>query len=78
MKKLTPKEEDILSYFSTNGPLFIRELLNCRKSLGCTNNTLSTIVRVRWRRKAISGIARMETPISIMHWSRRTNTGTRR
>ena len=27
MKKLTPKEEDILSYFWTNGPLFIRELL---------------------------------------------------
>ena len=24
MKKLTPKEEDILSYFWTNGPLFIQ------------------------------------------------------
>lgn len=32
MKKLTPKEEDILSYFWTNGPLFIRELMNCGRA----------------------------------------------
>ena len=31
MKKLTPKEEDILSYFWTNGPLFIRELLELQE-----------------------------------------------
>ena len=77
MKKLTPKEEDILSYFWTNGPLFIRELLELQEEPKPHYNTLSRSYAC-WRRKAISGIARMETPISIMHWSRRTNTGTRR
>ena len=47
MKKLTPKEEDILSYFWTNGPLFIRELLELQEEPKPHYNTLSTIVRVR-------------------------------
>ena len=46
MKKLTPKEEDILSYFWTNGPLFIRELLELLEEPKPHYNTLSTIVRV--------------------------------
>ena len=46
MKKLTPKEEDILSYFWTNGPLFIRELLELQEEPKPHYNTLSTIVRV--------------------------------
>ena len=46
MKKLTPKEEDILGYFWTNGPLFIRELLDLQEEPKPHYNTLSTIVRV--------------------------------
>lgn len=46
MKKLTPKEEDILSYFWSEGPLFIRELLELQQKPKPHYNTLSTIVRV--------------------------------
>ncbi len=46
MKKLTPKEEEILSCFWENGPLFIKELLELQPEPRPHYNTLSTIVRV--------------------------------
>lgn len=46
MKKLTPKEEEILSSFWNKGPLFIRELLELQEEPKPHYNTLSTIVRV--------------------------------
>jgi predicted transcriptional regulator len=47
MKKLTPKEEEILGYFWANGPLFIRELLELQLEEPKPHyNTLSTIVRI--------------------------------
>ncbi|MDD4516648.1 BlaI/MecI/CopY family transcriptional regulator [Massilibacteroides sp.] len=45
MKKLTPKEEEILSCFWDKGPLFIRELLDLQEEPKPHYNTLSTIVR---------------------------------
>ncbi|WP_029904408.1 BlaI/MecI/CopY family transcriptional regulator [Prevotella sp. 10(H)] len=45
MKKLTPKEEEILSYFWSNGPMFVRELLDLHDEPKPHYNTLSTIVR---------------------------------
>ena len=46
MKKMTPKEEEILNRFWTHGPLFIRELLELHEEPRPHYNTLSTIVRV--------------------------------
>ena len=46
MKKLTSKEEEILTYFWANGSLFIRELLELQEEPKPHYNTLSTIVRV--------------------------------
>jgi predicted transcriptional regulator len=46
MKKLTPKEEEILSFFWEKGPLFIRELLELQEEPKPHYNTLSTIVRI--------------------------------
>lgn len=46
MKKLTPKEEEILSCFWDKGPLFIRELLEMQEEPKPHYNTLSTIVRI--------------------------------
>lgn len=46
MKKLTPKEEEVLGYFWQKGPLFIRELLELQSDPKPHYNTLSTIVRV--------------------------------
>lgn len=46
MKKLTPKEEEILGCFWQKGPLFIRELLELQSEPKPHYNTLSTIVRV--------------------------------
>ena len=45
MKKLTHKEEEILSYFWNKGPLFIRELLEIQDEPRPHYNTLSTVVR---------------------------------
>lgn len=45
MKKLTHKEEEILSYFWDKGPLFVRELLELQEEPKPHYNTLSTIVR---------------------------------
>lgn len=45
MKRLTPKEEEVLGYFWTNGPLFVRELLDLQEEPKPHYNTLSTIVR---------------------------------
>lgn len=46
MKKLTPKEEGILSCFWDKGPLFVRELLEMQDEPKPHYNTLSTIVRI--------------------------------
>jgi len=43
---MTPKEEEVLSRFWTNGPLFIRELLELHDDPKPHYNTLSTIVRI--------------------------------
>ncbi|MDL2255082.1 BlaI/MecI/CopY family transcriptional regulator [Parabacteroides sp. OttesenSCG-928-G06] len=45
MRKLTAKEEEILAYFWTNGPLFVKELLELTEEPKPHYNTLSTIVR---------------------------------
>lgn len=45
MKRLTSKEEEILGYFWTKGPLFVRELLDLQEEPKPHYNTLSTIVR---------------------------------
>ena len=46
MKRMTPKEEDLLNRFWTYGPLFIRELLELYDEPKPHYNTLSTIVRI--------------------------------
>jgi len=46
MKKLSPKEEEILSCFWIHGPMFIRELLDKQNEPKPHYNTLSTIVRI--------------------------------
>jgi predicted transcriptional regulator len=46
MKKMTPKEEEVLNHFWKNGPLFIRELMEFQAEPRPHYNTLSTIVRV--------------------------------
>lgn len=45
MTRLTSKEEEILGYFWSNGPLFVRELLELQNEPKPHYNTLSTIVR---------------------------------
>lgn len=45
MVRLTSKEEEILGYFWTKGPLFVRELLDLQEEPRPHYNTLSTIVR---------------------------------
>lgn len=45
MVRLTPKEEEVLGYFWSNGPLFVRELLELQSEPKPHYNTLSTIVR---------------------------------
>ncbi len=45
MKKLTQKEEEILSCFWQHGPMFIKELLEIQTDPKPHYNTLSTIVR---------------------------------
>lgn len=45
MKKLTQKEEEILSWFWEKGPLFVKELLELQEEPKPHYNTLSTIVR---------------------------------
>ena len=45
MRKLTQKEEEILRFFWTKGPMFIRELLDLQEDPKPHYNTLSTIVR---------------------------------
>lgn len=46
MKRLTSKEEEILSYFWANGPLFVKELLELQEEPKPHYNTLSTTVRL--------------------------------
>ncbi len=45
MRSLTSKEEEILAYFWSNGPLFVKELLELMEEPKPHYNTLSTIVR---------------------------------
>lgn len=46
MKKLTQKEEEILTCFWAKGPMFVRELLEYQDEPKPHYNTLSTIVRI--------------------------------
>jgi len=46
MKKLSPKEEEILTYFWKFGPMFINDLLDKQDEPKPHYNTLSTIVRI--------------------------------
>lgn len=47
MKKLTKKEEEILNYFWTYGPMFIRELLERQPQEPKPHyNTIATLIRV--------------------------------
>ena len=52
MKKLTSKEEEIMELFWEKGPLFVKELLSFYDEPKPHINTLSTIVRGFWKRKA--------------------------
>lgn len=45
MEKLTPKEEELMRYFWTQGPLFVRELVALWTEPKPHFNTLSTMVR---------------------------------
>ena len=45
MKRLTAKEEEVMSYFWEKGPLFVRELLSFYDEPKPHFNTLSTVVR---------------------------------
>lgn len=45
MRKLTPKEEEIMDYFWEKGPLFVKELRSFYAEPRPHFNTLSTIVR---------------------------------
>ena len=45
MKRLTAREEEIMGYFSTKGPLFVKQLLEFYDEPRPHFNTLSTIVR---------------------------------
>lgn len=45
MKRLTAKEEEIMSHFWKNGPLFVKQLLKYYENPKPHFNTLSTIVR---------------------------------
>lgn len=45
MKRLTAKEEEIMSYFWLKGPLFVKQLLGYYNEPRPHFNTLSTIVR---------------------------------
>lgn len=45
MKKLTPKEEEIMNIFWDKGPLFVKELKEFFSDQKLHYNTLSTIVR---------------------------------
>ena len=45
MKRLTAKEEEIMGFFWTKGPLFVKELLAFYDDPKPHFNTLSTIVR---------------------------------
>lgn len=45
MKRLTPKEEEIMDYFWAKGPLFVKELRSFYEEPRPHFNTLSTIVR---------------------------------
>lgn len=45
MKRLTPKEEEIMGFFWMNGPMFVKQLLDFYENPKPHFNTLSTIVR---------------------------------
>lgn len=45
MKKLTPKEEEIMGFFWENGPLYVKQMLEFYEEPRPHFNTLSTIVR---------------------------------
>ncbi len=62
MKRLTAREEEIMGYFWTEGPLFVKQLLEFYDEPRPHFNTLSTIVRGL----VSSRIQHTATPINIM------------
>lgn len=74
MVRLTSKEEEILGYFWTKGPLFVRELLDLQEEPRPHYNTLSTIVR-SLEEKGYIGYKVYGKHTNIMHWYRKTITG---
>ena len=65
MKRLTAREEEIMGYFWTKGPLFVKQLLEFYDEPRPHFNTLSTIVP-DWRRKVFWHIIRLAIPTNIM------------
>ena len=45
MKRLTAREEEIMGYFWTKGPLFVKQLLEFYDEQRTHLNTISTILR---------------------------------
>lgn len=46
MKQLTEREEEIMQYFWTNGPMFVRDILDLLPEPKPHYNTISTIIRI--------------------------------
>ena len=65
MKRLTAREEEIMGYFWTKGPLFVKQLLEFYDEPRPHFNTLSTIVR-GLERKVFWHIIRLAIPTNIM------------
>lgn len=74
MVRLTSKEEEILGYFWTKGPLFVRELLDLQEEPGRII-TLCPRLSARWKKRDISDTRCMVIHTNIMHWYRKTITG---
>ncbi len=58
MKKLTPKEEEIMNILWTHGPLFIREMLAFYSEPKPHYNTVATLVKPVGRKRLcqLSGV----------------------
>lgn len=53
MKRLSPKEEEIMRMFWSKGPMFVRDLLELYNEPKPHYNTVSTLVRLGWKKKVL-------------------------
>lgn len=53
MKQLTEREEEIMQYFWTNGPMFVRDILDLLPEPKPHYNTISTIIRILEEKKFV-------------------------